>query len=262
MKPVVLLLLFLPLRLFAGEDCGKIDSCNYSSMWANFSKFSVTYAGAKDEKGSTFIYTLSNGESLMTFGVQNGEADILSIPGVATLWRGIGKTGIKTSQDCRKDVRDTYAIIQSYAVRALFYLGFGVKGGPELVSNNVSVDVASKTDTRVQINPGDHMIIGGPWSITGELRKQEKITFNLVHSFTSEGNLKSLFLTGEWRDGSVVFPVESTAPLGEWLVCLAGEYSYEGGEPQFTSILEDTSGLVTVGDLRALTNRSRPTFNP
>ena len=247
------------MQLIADEDCGKIDSCNYSSMWANFSKFSVTFSNAREEEGSTFVYTLQNGESLMTFEVNNGNVDIFSIPGVATLWRGIGNTGVKTSQACREDVRDTYAIIQSYAVRAMFYLGFGVKGGPEMITADINVDVSNGKDTRVQINPGDHMIIGGPWSLKGEINSGEQISFEIAHDFTVKGEAKSLFMSGTWRDDPVVMPVESTQPLDEWLVCLSGRYSYEGGESKYTPILEDTSGLKSIGDLRALTKQSSRT---
>lgn len=262
MKKILIVLLFLPIYAIANEDCGKSDNCNYPSMWGGFSKFTVNYAKSKGEKGSNFVYISSDREGLMTFETKIGTANIFSIPGVATLWSGIGKTGIKTSLSCYKDVRDTFAIIQSYAVRALFFIGFSIKGGPELVSDTVNIDVGNKEDTRVQINPGDHMIIGGPWSLKGFVKRDDKITFEISHKFLAKGNSVSLFLTGTWQDDPVVIPIENTQSLNDWLVCLSGKQSYENGKSKFTPIIDDTSNLKTIGDLRSLTKRYRRSRTP
>ncbi|HWQ94736.1 MAG TPA: hypothetical protein VN418_04465 [Gammaproteobacteria bacterium] len=249
---IIILLLTLPINATGSDDCGKIDSCNYSSMWANFSQFTVTYSISKGGKGQTFSYLVKDRESLVTFDTQTGKANIFSIPGVATLWRGVGKTGIKTSQSCIDDVRDTFAIVQSYAVRALFLIGYGIKGGPEIVKGSMNIDIGNKEDTRVQINPGDHMIIGGPWSLKGSVTKKENVTFEISHEFMAKGIHKSLFLSGVWESSSAILPIESIDSLDEWLVCLTGQYSYEGGKSKFTPVVEDTSKLKTIGDLRAL----------
>jgi len=259
MRAVIVFLLCMPIAAMAGDDCNKIDSCGYSSMWSNFSRFTVTYSNSKDEKGSTFDYIVKDRESLITFDTQTGKANILSIPGAAILWRGIGKTGIKTTEACYEDVRDTYAIMESYAVRALFFVGFGVKGGPEMIPDSVRIDVANKKDTRVQINPGDHMMIHGPWSLKGNVKKNDKITFEISHEFMAKGKPASLFLVGAWQNNSVVMPIENTQSLSEWLVCLSGEYSYENGKSKFTPVVEDMSKLTTIGDLKALTLRSSGT---
>jgi len=252
MRIVLAFLLIIPITAMAGGDCSKVNSCSYSSMWSNFSRLTVTYSDSKNGKGSTFDYIVKDRESLTTFDARTGKASILSITGVATLWHGTGKTGIKTSQACYEDVRDTQAIMQSYAVRALFFIGFGVKGGPDAVLDTVNVDIDNKEDTRVQINPGDHMMIRGPWSLKGHVKKSDKITFKISHEFMANGAPISLFLAGAWQNNPVVLPIESTESLNEWLVCLYGEYSYEDGRSTFTPVVEDTSKLETIGDLRAL----------
>ncbi len=253
---IIILLLTLPINAIGSDDCGKIDSCNYSSIWANFSQFTVTYSNSKGEKGQTFVYMVKDRETLITFDTQVGKANIFSIPGVATLWRGIGKTGIKTSQSCIDDVHDTLAIVQSYAVRALFFMGYGTKGGPEIVKGNMNIDISNKEDTKVQINPGDHMIIGGPWSLKGRVTRTENVTFEISHEFMAKGIHKSLFLSGIWKSNPVTLPIDSTDSLDEWLVCLTGQYSFEGGKSKFTPAFEETSKLKTIGDLRVLTKGS------
>jgi len=252
MRTTLSFLLIIPITAMAGDDCSKVDSCSYSSMWSNFSRLTVTYSDSKNGKGSTFDYIVKDRESLTIFDAQNGKASIFSIPGVASLWHGIGKSGIKTSQACYEDVRDTQAIMQSYAVRALFFIGFGVKGGPDAVLETVNIGIDNKEDTRVQINPGDHMMIRGPWSLKGYVKKSDKITFRILHKFMANGAPVSLFLAGAWQNDPVVLPIESTESLNEWLVCLYGKYSYEDGKSVFTPVVEDISKLKTIGDLRAL----------
>ena len=253
MKALIAFLLVMPLTAIGGDACDKVDSCSYSSMWSSFSQLTVTYSAKEEGKGSTFDYIVKDRESLITFNTKSGEATIYSIPGVATLWRGIGKTGVKTSQACYEDVRDTYAIMEGYAVRALFFIGLGIKGGPELVSDTVNIDITKREDTRVQINPGDHMMIRGPWSLKGQVKKGTGYTFNISHEFMAKGKSASLFLKGKWKKTPVELPVSDSQSLNDWLVCLSGEYSYEDGESSFTPIISDTSKLTTIGDLRALT---------
>ncbi|MCP4493024.1 MAG: hypothetical protein GY820_37860 [Gammaproteobacteria bacterium] len=194
----------------------------------------------------------------MSFETKKGKAKIYSIPGVATLWSGIDHTGIKTSQECYGIVKDTFAIIQSYAVRPLFFLGFGTKGGPEDVDSVEKIDISSEEDTRVQINPGDHMIIGGPWSLTGEVTKStDGIKFKIHHDFFGKnGKEASLNLKGMWVHNKTIIPVKENEPLDGWLVCMAGKYSYENGNNVYTPLVEDTSELNNVGDVKALTKPS------
>ena len=262
MRAVIVFLLCMPIAAMAADDCNKIDSCSYSSMWSNFSRLTVTYSNSKGARGPAFDYIVENEESLITFNSTTGKVNILSVPGIATLWHGIGKTGIKTSEACYEDVGDTYAIIESYAVRALFFIGFGVKGGPEIVSDLVNIEIANKEDTRVQINPGDHMMIHGPWSLKGNVKKNDKITFEISHEFMAKGKPASQILVGTWQNNPVVLPIENTQSLNEWLVCLSGEYSYEYGKSKFTPVVKDTSKLTTIGDLRALTSHELPRAEP
>ncbi len=256
MRAMLIAILLLPVHVLAEEDCGKINSCNYSSMWSDFSKFTATYSNSKGEKGSTFEYIVADKQSLMKFETKNGTAQIFSVPGIATLWQGIGVTGIKTSQECHSDVRDTFAIIQSYAVRALFFLGYSVKGGPETITKDFTINLANDEDTKVQINPGDHMMIRGPWSLKGHVKKDKQITYEISHTFMGKNGEASLFLTGSWEDTPYAMPIENSESLNNWLVCIAGKHSYEDGKNIFTPVVKDTSKLKNVGHLRALTKGS------
>lgn len=227
-------------------------------MWAGFSRFEVTYTDSSDGEGSTFEYYVSDRETLMSFETQKGIAMIYSIPGVATLWNNIGHVGIKSSQECREIVKDTFAIIQSYAVRPLFFLGFGTKGGPDDVSTVKAIDLHSEEDTRVQINPGDHMIIGGPWSLRGEVtRNTGDIKFKIHHEFVGKnGKEATLNLKGLWVENKTSIPLEESESLDGWLVCMAGKYSYENGNSVYIPLFEDTSNLNNIGDVKALTKPS------
>ena len=257
MKRGFLLILFLPISVWA-SDCSTVDSCNYSSMWSGFSKFEITYAESSDGEGATFEYYVSDRETLMSFETQKGTALIYSIPGVATLWSGVDSVGIKTSQECRGIVKDTFSIVQSYAVRPLFFLGFGTKGGPKNIVSEKSIDLNSEEDTRVQINPGDHMIIGGPWSLKGKVRKDtDVIRFTIHHKFVGKKEKDSkLFLHGAWSDSESNLPIDEAESLDGGLVCMAGEYSYENGKSVFTPLVEDTTNLSYIGDVKALTKPS------
>lgn len=249
----ILILLLVPISVLA-DECSKTNSCDYSSMWSDFSKFEVTYSDSKENEGTTFEYFINNNESLMTFETRNGKAKIYSISGVATLWQGIGETGIKNSQECSSTVRDTYAIIQSYAVRPLFFLGYGTKGGPDELGNHKVINIASDEDTRVQINPGDHMIIGGPWVLVGRVINEDIIKFAISHEFVGKnGNKTNLYLTGVWDNKLNDMPVNGEESLDEWLVCMSGRYSYEDGQSTVTPNYSDTSKLKRVSDIKALT---------
>ncbi len=227
-------------------------------MWSGFSEFKVTYSGSKDEKGSTFEYYVTGNESLMSFETQKERARIYSIPGIATLWSGIDQFGIKTSQECQGVVKDTFAIIQSYAVRPLFFLGYGTKGGPEDIESVKHIDIASDEDTRVQINPGDHMIIGGPWLLKGKVKKEKDvINFNIHHEFVGkDGKVVNLYLTGLWGKGGTEVLVEEHENLDDWLVCMSGKYSFENGKSVYTPSISDTSSLNNIRDVKALTKPS------
>ena len=257
MKRLFLIFLLIPLYSWS-DNCSTVDSCHYSSMWSEFSRFKVTYSGPKNDKGSTFEYYVSDNESLMSFDTKNGKARIYSIPGVATLWSGIDQFGIKTSQECYGVVKDTFAIIRSYAVRPLFFLGYGTKGGPEGVESVKNIDITSDEDTKVQINPGDHMVIGGPWLLKGKVEKEKGvINFNIHHEFVGkDGKEADLYLAGIWDENSVEVPVEESESLDDWLVCMTGKYSYENGKSIFTPYISDTSSLSKILDVRALTKPS------
>ena len=100
------------------------------------------------------------------------------------------------------------------------------------------------------------MMIRGPWSLKGHVKKGDKYTFKISHEFMAKGNPVNLFLVGIWQKNPVVMPIEEDQSLNEWLVCLSGKYSYEDGKSSFTPIVEDTSKLKTIGDLKALTKGS------
>ena len=248
----ILLHIFAPLYAWAGSGCEEIDNCSYSSMWDGFSELRVKYSDSKTKKGAEFVYLVGERESIITFPTVQGTATIFSIPKVATSWHGIDKSGIKTGLDCIKDVRDTFAIVESYFVRAMFLVGFGIKGGPERVSGTVPIDISIPSDTRVQINPGDHMIIKGPWSLKGTVKKTDRIEFQLTHEFTGENKTEILIMSGSWKKDSVTMPLSDAQPLDDWLVCISGTYSQEDGKTQFLPAVEDTAHIKTVGDLRAL----------
>ncbi len=250
----ILILLFLPIIVLA-EDCSEIDSCNYSSMWSNYSNFEVTYSSSKEEKGTTFEYFIDKNESLMTFETKNGPANIYTIHGVATLWKGIGEKGIKNTKECRAVVRDTHAIIQSYAVRPLFFLGYGTKLRPEKLEEEKVIDISSNEDTRVQINPGDHMVIGGPWKLEGSVQNEGYLKYRISHEFKGKnGKKSSLYLSGKWDNKPHSIPIDGMESLEEWLVCIWDSHPYEDGKSIFTPNFIERLNLKTVSDIKALTS--------
>jgi len=240
----------------AGDDCSKVDSCSYSSLWSSFSRLTVTYSSSKGGKGTTFDYYVKDGESLTTFDTETGKATMFSIPGVATLWRGVGITGIKPWRACYEYIGDTHSLVDSYAVRLLFFLGFGVKGGPEIVSDSVNIDVANKEDTKVQITPSDSLTIRGPWSLKGNVKRGDEITFDFSHNSKAFSHSASLFLVGTWQNNPVELPIETTQSLNEWLVCLFDKPSNKAGKSESASAVEDASDFKTIEDLKARALRS------
>lgn len=248
----LLTLLLLPTVALA-EDCSGINSCNYTSMWSPFSKFEVTYSRTKEETGTTFEYFIDNNQSLMTFETKNGRAHIYTIPKVATLWKGMGETGIKNTKECQAVVKDTDAIIQSYAVRSLFFLGFGTKLGPNQLGKEKIIEISSNEDTRVQINPGDHMIIGGPWKLEGMVLNEEVIKYNIFHEYKGKNDKKSsLYIKGKWDNKPHPIPVDAEESLDGWLVCIWGSYTDKDGKSVFTPKFSDTENLTTISDIQAL----------
>jgi hypothetical protein len=226
-------------------------------MWSGFSELRVTYSEPKEKQSAEFVYLINDRERVMTFPIKQGTATIFSVSGVATLWHGIGAVGIKPDPGCYEDVQDTFAIIEGYAVRALFLIGYGVKVGPELVSDTVSIDSRNQNDMRVQINPGDYMIIKGPWSLKGKVKKAyNRIEFQLSHGFTVKGKAETLVLKGSWRNAPITLPVDDTQPLEDWLVCVSGEYAHKDGKDEFTPAIEDMTIIKTIRDVRGLSNRS------
>ncbi|MEC4091935.1 hypothetical protein [Pseudoalteromonas rubra] len=247
-----LILLLLPVTVLA-EDCSGINSCNYTSMWSQYSKFEVTYSNSEKEKGTTFEYFIDNNESLMTFETKNGRAYVYTIPKVATLWKGVGETGIKSAKECRAVVKDTHAIIQSYAVRPLFFLGYGTKLSPEQLGKENIIEISNNEDTRVQINPGDHMVIGGPWKLEGTILKDKYVKYSISHEYKGKnGKNSSLHLKGEWVSQPHSIPIDAKESLDEWLVCIWGSYSYKDGKSIFTPNFSETSKLTTISDIKTL----------
>lgn len=258
MRFILILTLFIP--CLAQADCDDKSSCDYTKEWSRFTKFVAAYSTEEGGEQTEFEYLQTENELVVNVSSKKGVTTLFSINGVGTLYKGIGVTGFKTSQECYTDVGDTYAILQSYAVRALYFIGIGSEVTPATVNQTHQIKYKHKKgDSRVQINPGDHMNIGSPWYLSGTLEKGEEITYNIHHRHTVEGELKDLFVSGSWDNSPISNEIIDNTSLDNWLVCISGKYSYENKEQKFVPYITDTSNLKTVGQLRALTSQSTRT---
>ena len=117
------------------------------------------------------------------------------------------------------------------------------------------IDISSNEDTRVQINPGDHMVIGGPWKLEGSVQNEGHLKYRISHEFKGKnGKKSSLYLTGKWDNKPHSIPIDGIESLDEWLVCIWGSHSYEDGKSIFTPNFSEKLNLKTVSDIKALTS--------
>lgn len=254
------LILTLLISSFAQADCDEKTSCDYTKEWSGFTKFVAAYSAEEDGEKTNFEYLQTKNELVVNVSSKKGTTTLFSINGVGTLYKGIGANGFKTSQECYSDVGDTYAILQSYAVRALYFIGIGSEATPDTINKKHKIKYKHKKgDSRVQINPGDHMNIGSPWYLSGSLKKGDEITYNIHHEHTVDGELKDLFVTGLWSNLPISNGITDSSSLDGWLICIGGRYNYENKEQKFEPYITDTSNLKNVGQLRALTSQSTRT---
>lgn len=250
----IILILTLFLSSLAQANCEEKSSCDYTKEWSDFTRFVATYSATRDGDKTEFEYLQTENELVVNVSSEKGVTTLFSINGVGTLYKNVGSTGFKISQECRSDVGDTYAILQSYAVRALYFIGIGSQATPETINKKQKIKYKHKKgDSRVQINPGDHMNIGSPWYLSGSLEKKEGIEYNIHHKHTVKKELKDLFVSGLWSNNPIDNGIDDNVVLNDWLVCIGGKYSYENKSPKFEPYITDTSKLKTVGQLRALT---------
>lgn len=257
----IILILTLFISNAAQANCDEKSGCDYAREWSDFTKFVAAYSATKDGDKTEFEYLQTENELVVNVRSEKGVTTLFSINGVGTLYKNIGSTGFKTSQECHSEVGDTYAILQSYAVRALYFIGIGSDVTPATINKKHKIKYKHKNgNSRVQINPGDHMNIGSPWYLSGSLEKKEGITYNIHHKHTVKKELKDLFISGLWSDDSIENGINDNIVLNDWLVCIGGKYSYENKESKFEPYITDTTQLKTVGQLRALTRASTENF--
>jgi hypothetical protein len=243
---------------FAYADCEKKSNCDYSEEWSGFTWFTAEYSAKRDGESTEIEFTQNNRELLVDVVSKNGTMTLFSVHGVATLYHGVDETGFKTMQECRQIVGDSYAILQGYAARAIYFIGVGSGAGPEKIKGLKKIDYAhEKGKSRIQINPGDHIKIGIPWYLKGTLENNNGISYDIHHKYTKTNELVDMFISGKWSDKPVDNRIENTANLADWLVCINGESSYVDGEYNFVPSISDTINLKNVGHLRALTKRSK-----
>jgi len=235
------LFIFLILQLFveANKVDDRINGRHYSGMWGKFTKLEVTYSSSKKDKGTTFTYYFNDKESLMTFETKNGIAKIYSIPRFATLWSGIDKTGIHSS--CREYVKDTKTIIQGYALRPLFFLGFGAGSGPEKINTKIDINKIITKNVKIQINPGDSIRMKPNWTLQGYIKKENKNKFSFELLQKYKNTKSNLYLTGTWQNNPITLPIDNKDLLKNYLVCIPKEYT------------KDKSNIKTIQDLKSLT---------
>lgn len=239
---------------YAYAQCDEKSSCDYTKDWSKFTRFVAEYSATEDGKSTKFEYLQVGNEMVVNVISKKGVTTLFSINGVGTFYKNIGATGFKTSQECYSNVGDTYAILESYAVRALYFIGIGSQVTPATISGKHEIKYQHKDDdSRVQINSGDHINIGSPWYLSGSLNKEQKISYNIHHQHTVKNELIDSFVKGSWSNASVVKGIGDEVTLNDWLICIGGKYSYENEEPKFEPYITDTSNLKTVGQLRALT---------
>lgn len=249
----IILILTLFTSSFAQANCEEKSSCDYTKEWSGFTRFVATYSATRNGDKTEFEYFQTENELVVNVSSGKGITTLFSINGVGTLYKNIGFTGFKTSQECYSDVGDTYAILQGYAVRALYFIGVGSEVTPETIDGKHNIQYKHKKgDSRVQINPGDHMSIGSPWSLSGSLEKKEDIAYDIHHKHTVNKKLEDLFVSGLWSNKPVNNGIADDATLNDWLICIDGKYNYEDKEPKFEPYIADTSKLKMVGQLRAL----------
>lgn len=255
MRIVLILTLFI--SNFSYARCNETSSCDYTKDWSDFTRFVAAYSATDGGDKTEFEYFRSENELVVNVRSNKGVRTLFSINGVGSLYKNFGTTGIKTAQECYSDVGDTYAILQGHAVRALYFIGIGSDATPTTINQKQKIRYKHKKgDSRIQINPGDHMNIGSPWYLSGFLEKSDEITYNIHHQHTVDGKLKDLYISGSWSNTPVSNGINDGSSLDDWLVCIGGKFSYENNEERFEPYITEVSDLKTVEQLRALASQS------
>lgn len=253
----IMLLLTIFISSHSQAVCDANSSCNYTKKWSDFTKLVVVYSETKDGDKTEFEYLQTENELVVNVSSKKGVATLFSINGVGTLYKNIGNTGIKTSQECWPDIGDTYTILAGHAHRTLYFIGIGSNTTPETIDKMQKIYYEHKKgSSRIQINPGDYINIESPWYLSGSLKNEETITYNIHHKRTVKGELEDLFISGLWSDKPINNGITDNTSLDDWLVCIGGKTSYENKELIFEPYITDTEHLKTVGQLRDSTRAS------
>ena len=237
----------------AQADCHNKTDCNDIKTWSDFTQFSAEYSLEKNGESTEFKYLKSSNELLVEVQSTKGLTTSLSIDGIGTLYKNMGETGFKTKQQCLSTIGDAYAILQGYALRAIYLIGVSSKGTPTNLDKKQNLaHKHQEGDSIVQIKPGYRITIGAPWNVSGTIEKQQEITYSIHHQHTVENEPQEMFIKGHWSDQPSLNKVDDNALLNDWLVCVDGVSRYENQEWKFEPYIIDTSNFTTVGQLRAL----------
>lgn len=155
---------------WASSDAEK--NCNYIENWAEFTWLKVVYHNPDSTSGASFEFFRNNREELISaYSDQSPDKfRMLSIPMVARTYHGAKITGNKSSAECIPLVGDTSAIMGSYAIKALYFLGRAAKDGAATIKDKKTIEIKEEgPPTKIQINPGDQMTMGTPWELSGTL---------------------------------------------------------------------------------------------
>ena len=236
---------------------GSKESCNYLEKWADYSQLKVTYQNVDSTSLESFDFYRNQKEKLVIarFGKNEETYKMLLIPGVATAYQGFKDNGNKTYVDCSPIVGDSSSILNSYSVNALYFLGRAHKNGPLTIHDKKTIEINEKGPSqRIQINPGDHMILETPWNLAGTLKKLANgdIEFKFKRSFIKNKKNTIESITGTWSIRDIEIPIQDQHDLKDWLVCVSGKYNGGYKKSNFVPIVEELSKLETFKDLRAI----------
>ncbi|MBU0972023.1 MAG: hypothetical protein KKC20_15310 [Proteobacteria bacterium] len=240
----------------AASDSEK--SCNYTKKWANFTWLKVTYHSSDSTSQSSFEFFEAPKERLFyAYSEQSpNKFKLFFIPMVAAAYQDVKETGIKTYHECIPIVGDTYSIFESYAVKALYFLGRAENEGAIAINDKKTIKIKEEgPPTRIQVNPGDHMTMETPWELSGTIEKNADgdIKFNFIYSFYKNGKEIIAPITGSWSNRKTEIPIQDQEELSNWLVCISGDYKGGYEKSDFVPVVDDFSKLKTMKDLRKLT---------
>lgn len=237
----------------SGADNDDAKRLDYFSEWLEFKRFVATYSPKEASEERTFEYIQDGREVLINITVEGELKQLLSIPGVATLYNGMGNAGIKTAEACYGDVGDMYSVLQSYAALPTYLIAVGAKSTPDGLLDKRTFEYSQiKHDERIQVNPGDHMVVGAPWHLSGHVVRAGDVNYDILLKQTVAGKLKETAVKGVWSSSATDIGVNDQDTLNGWLVCIAGKSVFRDGQYKFEPVTSDFSKLETIGHLRAL----------